>query len=157
MYYNYDACDPDEVNLAEITCYVGMNKLTQTIYADVKSDKVTIRPIDRVSLRGVVGDDNTVDNIEVRLSIDCDLPKVVRIYQITLNVPSLASQIFMDGVTMDISGKGRKNVVINHQQKINIEKSQAGRLGLLSGEMSVMDGNSKSHKVKFSLPYSCNW
>lgn len=157
VYYNYDACDPDEMNQATITSYVGGNKLTQMLYADIKGGTIVMRPVDKINLRGVLTGDQSVENIEVRLFVDCDLSDVVRIYQITLNVASLNTPIFMDGLAIDISGKGRKSLVITHQEKIGIKQSQSGRLGLASGELNVIDTKGKSTKIKLSLPCACNW
>ncbi|MFR9650777.1 MAG: hypothetical protein SNG35_01980 [Rikenellaceae bacterium] len=157
VYYNYDACDPDEMNQATITSYVGGNRLTQMLYADLKGATISIRPADKINLRGVLTGDQSVENLEIRLFVDCDLSQTVRVYQITLNIPSLSSPIFMDGIEIDINGKGRKSLVINHKEKIGIAKSQSGRLGLASGELNIMDSKGTSRQIKLSLPYSCNW
>ncbi len=155
--YSYDTCDASEINDATIRCYVNGNRLVQRFYADVKSAKIDLRPTGTIYMKGSVGEDKMVSDIEIRISANCDLSQVVHIEQLTLNVASLGAPLIIEGLNIELSGSGVKNLLFNYSDKVPVARSQSGRKGILTGSINVLDGKGKRHTIKLSLPYSCNW
>lgn len=156
IFYNYETCDPSEENSASVSFRIGGRPLVQQFYVDVNQDKVQLAPTKEMYLTAT-RQDSLLTNIVVRMNLDCQTTKKVRIFSITLDVPGLDKPLFIDNQNLIIQGKGMQTLQVTFNGSAILLNAQNYRGNLLKGFLELLDEENNTHRVDFSLPFKANW
>lgn len=156
VYYNYETCDPAEINSGSVSFRIGGRPLSQEFFIDVNQSKIQLFPTKEMYLTAT-RQDSILTNIGVRMNMDSKSAKKVTIYNITLNVPGLTTPLFIDNLNLVIQSAGVQTIQVTYNGEVGLLSAQNYKGDLLKGHLEVMDADGNNRRVDFSLPFKANW
>lgn len=156
VYYNYETCDPAEINSGSVSFRIGGRPLSQEFFIDVNQSKIQLFPTKEMYLTATRRD-SILTNIGVRMNMDSKSAKKVTIYNITLNVPGLTTPLFIDNLNLVIQSAGVQTIQVTYNGEVGLLSAQNYKGDLLKGHLEVMDADGNNRRVDFSLPFKANW
>lgn len=156
VYYNYETCDPSEVNSGSVSFRIGGRPLMQEFFIDVNQTRIQLFPTKEMYLTATRRD-SMLTNIGVRMNMDSKSAKKVTIYNITLNVPGLTTPLFIDNLNLVIQSAGVQTIQVTYNGEVGLLSAQNYKSDLLKGHLEVMDADGNNRRVDFSLPFKANW
>lgn len=154
--YNYATCDLSEENSGAIIFRIGGKTLTNNFYPNLSANEIQVRPTKEMYLTANRRDSSSVSNIKIRMNMESNSSKSIRIYNITLNIPGLSEPLFVNDLNLIIDSPGIQSVQFTYNGTIGVLEGQNNRENLLRGYMEIIQ-DGKNRRVDFSLPFKANW
>lgn len=162
--FNGDYCLDDEENYIEFNTAVGSNRLKGR-YIIPSADKAPVSapvivPTGTILLTAgeIDGEDRTVSDITVRISLDNKSGMTFGVKSIELHVPTLRIPVVIDNIDVVFSSKGIVQCTAAYEGTIAATDRRTSSVKLVSGTITIVNPETEAvEQIRIALPYRANW
>ncbi len=162
--FNSEFCLEDEENYIEFNTKVGSNRLKGKyvipISVSEQQSAFSVVPTGTIQLNAadIDGEERTLSDITIRLSLDNKGGVPFGVKSIELHVPTLRTPITVDNIDAVFSTKGIVQLEVSYEGTVSATDRRTSAVKLVSGTVTVVNPETEAvQSVKVALPYRANW